>query len=157
MVVEQTEAEIKQAAEEINKQAAQQPITQTSPHPVWMESLMGQKDKLKKKIDKPEKNEDQVLAELSTSDAWKYLKKFILTRQALFRELLKSSVAGNSYNMEEVGFRYILSAQVEDVLNEIINRVENFGELIKRPEEPKGDEESHETGPAPTNEDQSTD
>jgi hypothetical protein len=135
-----SEQEATQAAEAIRKMNAQQPITGGNSVPWFMTSLVRDKEEVTKKIDKPVRGEDQVLAELQSTDAWKFLKRFINNRRELYKELLKNKAAASPYDMQEIGFRFLVHAQVDDVLAEIINRVENFAVLVKKPEEPKGDE-----------------
>lgn len=136
----QTEEEIKQAAEAIKRQTAQQPISGTQPIPWFMSSLVRDKQEVSEKIDKPEVGEDKVLADLAGTDAWRFLRRFIKGRQVLFKELLKDKIAQSPYDMQEIGFRYVVSAQVEDVLQEIINRVENFAKFVDKPQDQPGAE-----------------
>lgn len=109
------------------------PIITNNPPPKWMESLSKDKSEKVAKIDAPEKGEDQVMGEFSQSAAWKYLKKFIETRQAVFAELLADRIAAGSYDMQEIGYRYLVFAQVKDAYRDIITRVENLGQYVDKP------------------------
>jgi len=135
--VSKTPEEIEQARKKL---AATQPVIPPNPSVPWfMSSLMREKQEKTTQIDTPVAGEDKILAELATTDAWKYLKRFISGRRHLFGELLKDKVAASPYDMQEIGFRYTVFAQVDDVLGEIINRVENFAQLSKEPEQTGGD------------------
>ena len=125
------------AQEVLRAQAAQQAIPTGQALPWFMSSLVREKEAIANKVDAPAQGEDQLLAELAGTEAWKYLKKFIVGRQVMFEELLKAKVAGSPFDMQEIGFRYVIMAQVQDILGEIINRVENFAKLVDKPQ---GDE-----------------
>lgn len=124
------------------KLEATQPIIPPNPQVPWfMSSLVRDKTKIEPKVLAPEKGEDLVLAEGSQTEFWKFLKKFINSRRNLFEELLKIKAAASPYDMQEVGFRYLVYAQVDDVMSEIINRVENFAQFAKDIKKPEGDED----------------
>lgn len=133
--------------EALKARQAVSPIFNNNPAPPeWMKSLSKDKAEKTTKIDAPEKGEDTVMAEFSQSSAWKYLKKFIETRQAGFAELLADRIAAGSYDMEEIGYRYLVFAQVKDAYQDIITRVENLGTFVEkpRPEAPIEDDQPDE-------------
>ena len=118
----------------IRAQQATAPILNSNPAPPeWMKSLSTEKKEKTAKVDAPEKGEDQIMAEFAQSAAWKYLKKFIESRQFVFAELLADRIAAGSYDMQEIGYRYLVFAQVKDAYRDIITRVENLGEFVEKP------------------------
>lgn len=127
---EKVEQEKKLAAMKKKAEGTSPVMSPNPPVPWFMSSLSREKQEKTDKLDVPEPGEDAVLAELAGTDAWRYLKKFINARKQLFEELLKEKVAASPYDMQEIGFRYVIKAQVDDVLSEIVNRVENFAQIV---------------------------
>lgn len=92
---------------------------------------------------KTEAKDDDVLAEGSTSDFWKLIRKYIDAKQRRLHELTSESVRG-SVNMQEVGFRYLIEDQVTHALRDIVEFVELPAKARKfeiDSEDTKGDEQ----------------
>lgn len=78
----------------------------------------------------PGSDRDKLLAELSNSDAWKTLKKFIEAKQLMLAQQLREATK-ERVDAQEVGMRFLIADQVNQFANQIITFVEAPKEIIK--------------------------
>lgn len=129
--------EIKQeTTEEIKaRQDAEQAVV--PPPPAFMQSVLNQsKETPTTNID----GEDKILLEGSDSEFWKILKRFIEAKQKRLTELTAEAVRSSKFDLQEVGFRYLIQDQVVAALQDVINKVEFINkvkELEKKAEQAK--------------------
>lgn len=98
-----------------------------APPPAFLKSVINQSKK-EPQID-PGKDRDRLLGELSDTEAWKVLKKFIEAKQMMLAKELKDSI-GNA-GLEEVGFKFLILDQVNTFANQIITFVEAPREVAR--------------------------
>lgn len=103
-----------------NKQKATQ-----APPPAFLRNVINKHEESPEKLVENADEMEQVLTELSQSDAWEYLKKFIdLKRKELAQGVREAS--DGSISLEEVGFRYLAADQVNTFATQLISFVEKY-------------------------------
>lgn len=98
-----------------------------APPPAFLKSVINQSKK-EPQVE-PGKDRDRLLGELSDTEAWKVLKRFIEAKQMMLAKELKDSI-GNA-GLEEVGFKFLILDQVNTFANQIITFVEAPREVAK--------------------------
>lgn len=100
----------------LKRQAAEQ-----APPPAFLREVIAQnKEQPKVEVGK---NREKLLLDLSESDVWNNIvKKFIEAKQLMMAKELRENIDGKS--MEEVGFRFLVTDQVNDFIHQFISFVE---------------------------------
>lgn len=114
---EQTDEQIKA------QQAAEQAIV-PPPGPAFIQEIVKENAEADKKEVHPDEDV-ALLMELSKSDAWKVLKRYIETKQKRLADMTAQSVRAQAFDLQNTGFRYLIQDQVTNALNDIIKQVEN--------------------------------
>lgn len=88
--------------------------------------------------------EMKLLKELSTSDAWKSLKKYIRAKQKRLGDMTAQSVRGANFDLQNIGFRYLIFDQVKEALEDIVRKVEQPAKIqeIERVFEEGGEDDA---------------
>ena len=110
---------MKKKKDMISKQKAEQAIPPAPP--TFITEAIKEVRGMEKK---PKPDDDKILAEGASSDFWRLLKLHIEGKIEQLSEYTTESVARGGYNLEEAGFRYILTDQISHALKDIIHYVE---------------------------------
>lgn len=103
----------------IKEQAARQaPV----PPPEYIREMVAEASPDKKKID-PGDDVDKMMLDFATSDAWLMLKNYMEKKLILMAQRVREASDG-AHTLDEVGFRYLASDQVNLFVQGIINYVE---------------------------------
>lgn len=73
------------------------------------------------------------MAEFVETEAWKLIKNYIEGKAVMLAQQLRESVPGSS--LEEVGFRFMITDQVNKFGRELINFVEMPAKVLKAKKE----------------------
>jgi len=103
----------------ISKQAAEQ-IVPPGP-PAFITEAIREAQEEKKK---PKPEDDKVLADGAASDFWRLVRTHIEKKVERLQQYTTEAVVKSGYNLEEAGFRYILTDQISHALKDIIDFVE---------------------------------
>ena len=122
----------------LKEQAAQQP-TPVIPPPAF---IAGAIKEAKETRVVPKDTDDKILAEGADSEFWRLLKDYINgTIEALKKKTTQAAIE-SGYNLELLGFRYVLMDQLENFGKDIINFVEfkkrGYQETKRREAKKKG-------------------
>lgn len=117
----------------LKKMAASSPLPPAAPPPPPSFITEAIADSKAEALLPPDEKDDRNLAEGSYSDFWKLVKHFIENKQKRLKEMTQARVvASESLNMEDIGFRYLLSDQISMALQDVINFVENRAKLVEQ-------------------------
>lgn len=97
-----------------------------APPPAFIASVLNQ---TRQEPEVKPKQKDKVLAELSTSDAWKVLKDYIQAKQRMLALQLRESKT--TATPEEIGFRFLILDEVNAFAEELIKRVESVPKIME--------------------------
>lgn len=102
----------------IARQAAEQPPI--SANPAFIQEV------IKEPVDNtpPSSADDEALTQMMQSEGWKVIKRYINAKKKRLEDLTAQSVRAQAFNLQEVGFRYLILDQVTNALQDVINRVE---------------------------------
>ena len=114
-----------------NKQAAKQALPY-APH--FMKEVLEQANK--EPVIEPGEHVDKLMMELSQSEAWLVLKKYINEKRKRLEAMTRQSVRGDPFNLQNTGFRYMIFDQVDAFAEQIISRVESPAKVKKLEDEP---------------------
>lgn len=109
-------------SDKTKKQQAQQ-----APPPAFLKEVIAQnKDASPEKLLTEDADQmERALTELSQSDAWGYIKRFIDLKRKELAQALRDKSDG-TFSLEEVGFRYLAADQVNTFATQLINFVEKY-------------------------------
>lgn len=99
--------------------------------PVFMRAAIDDVTSISKQS--PEEKDERLLLELSETQAWDALKRFISVKQVRIKNLAEEA-ALSSGNLSEIGLRYVLSSTATGILEDIIQHVENIRSAHRRSE-----------------------
>lgn len=105
------------------KQAAEQAVI-PAPGPAFIQEVVKENEKAEKQEAHPEEDV-KLLMELSQSDAWKILKRYIKRKQERLAQMTAESVRKSAFDLQNTGFRYLIQDQVTNALEDVIKQVEN--------------------------------
>lgn len=126
MAEEKTPEQIaKEQADLKAKQSAEQAIV--PPPPQFIQDTIKEARKEETTPDEDMK----LLKELSQSDAWKILKKFIRNKQNRLQSMTAQAVRADSFNLQNVGFRYLIFDQVKEALEDVVRKVEQPAKIAQ--------------------------
>lgn len=125
------------------RQAAEQaPIPE--PGPIHIAKTI---EEAKKDERTPEPEADvKLLIELSQSDAWQVAKRFINRKKEKLSKMTAEAARGSSFNLQNVGFSYLIYDQVSAALDSVIAYVENAAKMKLIERNFNEGEENDETG-----------
>lgn len=112
----------------IEEQAARQA---TVPPPAFIKPVLDQSSK--EPPLSPGEDRDRIMAEFVETEAWKLIKNYIEGKAVMLAQQLRESVPGSS--LEEVGFRFMITDQVNKFGRELINFVEMPAKVLKAKKE----------------------
>lgn len=112
--------------QKIAQQAAEQAIP-PMPGPLHIADTI-REAKAEDKTPEPEED-SKLLLELSQSDSWKVLKRFITRKKQRLSEMTADSVRKSNFDLNNIGFRYLIFDQVAAALDSVINHVENQAKI----------------------------
>jgi hypothetical protein len=101
-----------------------------APPPAFLRRVIND---IKKEPEVKPNDKDKVMAELSQSDAWKVLKRYIETKQVMLAQQLRD--ATDNATMEEIGFRFMITDQINDFASKIVSFVEAPATAIRLKDE----------------------
>jgi len=104
----------------IKKQEAQQPVPIT-PTPSFISEAI---EESKRTRIEPKQTDDKTLAEGATSEFWRLVKDYIEGTIGALKKKTTQAAIESGYNLELLGFRYVLMDQLENFGKDIINFVE---------------------------------
>lgn len=106
----------------IEEQSAHQ-----APPPAFLKSVINQSKEMPQV--EPGNDRDKLLTDLSDSDVWKVIRKFVEAKQLSMAQELRKSVENAS--VEETGFRFLVIDQVNTFISQLIAFVEAPKEIGK--------------------------
>lgn len=108
----------------IEQQMAEQPImAQSVPH--FIKEMLQEKEH---EVVKPAEDRDE-LNLLYESGSWKILKKYLREKQKRLEQMTAQSVRSDSFDLQNVGFRYLIFDQVREALEDVIRFVEQPAQI----------------------------
>lgn len=127
----------KKEEEILKKQAAEQASPPIPPPSFITEAIQESRKADDKSVDE---KDDELIASLVETDAWKALKKRINFKIDYLKGMLNEKVGSSDMKLEEVGIRYLIMDQAVGALQSIISLVEGTAEImaeVKKDEEVK--------------------
>lgn len=109
----------KKLSKAVEKQAASQALPADN-------DLLQHVVETSKRPEKPKKGEQEakLMLDFATSDAWKKLRHYIERKVSRLDNMTAESARGDNFNLETIGFRYLIQDQIQNFAQDIINYVE---------------------------------
>ena len=117
-----------QAEEDFQKQQAAEQVPLPPPPPAFLKDVLEQ-NKIKPI---PSEAEDKVIAEGAGSDFWKILKRIMLEKKTRLEAITAEKARGLGVNFNEIGFRYLMTDQLSNLIMDLVNFVENRKEAMRQ-------------------------
>ena len=108
------------------KQMAEQAVI-AAPAPQFIRDTLNES---RKEVVQPDED-SKLLKELSGSDSWKTLKRYIRDKQKRLESMTAESVRKDSFDLQNIGFRYLIFDQVREALEDIVRQVEQPAKIAQ--------------------------
>ena len=99
-----------------------------APPPAFLKSVIEQNRK--DVVVEPGEHRDKIMAEFSSSDAWKLIKKFITAKQMEIAKGVREASDGSA-SLEEIGFRFLAADQTNTFISQLITFVESTAKIME--------------------------
>jgi archaellum component FlaC len=112
-------------------QEALQPISPTLnvPPPEFIRDVINKAQIKEKKLSEAD---DNVIVEGAQSDFWKLIKNYIERYQKDLKAITSELVQQGQFDLNAIGMKYLLSDQISNALQKVIDYVENRARIVEQ-------------------------